>query len=174
MTREEIIEYGRTHQKALLLRNISANDYISARCLINNGLIAQGHILAQQAIEKILKSFLLFLKKDIDIRKFKPHRIKPLIDKVIEIGGYELDKFIDFGIYLSDTYELSRYPDSKLATTTSHWTISGENLSDIDEMYTMIDSLIPIPVEIREKNGVNSILEGESILSMNSKKMAYY
>lgn len=168
MDRNDVFDYARTNKVAMEFLLIATEDYIAARCCFNNNFLSQGFILAEQAVEKMLKSILLFLSLNDNYRKYSSHKIEPIIQRIQELRHLDLTKFQVFAKRLSDIYELSRYPDSKLSKKINSWGMSGDELHLIDKMYFHLQEILPIPDEVKYRSGLyHHLCETSGI--MNSK-----
>jgi hypothetical protein len=76
LSHKEVMEYGAQHVYAKMMFVGSAEDYISARCLISNTLVT-GFVLHSQSVEKYLKA-LIFLETGR-----KPKLPPPTIDTIL-------------------------------------------------------------------------------------------
>lgn len=79
----EIEEYFKERKSALQFLYTATDDYIGARCSFLNGLITPGYVLSQQAIEKLLKSFIALLLPNERFprnKKYPSHDLAPLVD----------------------------------------------------------------------------------------------
>lgn len=148
MTNEEIRKYAREKRNALSFFNTGVEDYISARCLLRNGLLT-GLVLASQAVEKILKSY-LYLKDEPKINTHKPHK---LVDKVQSLYGLNLDNYRSLAEKLYYHYQ-TRYPDN---TDQSSEMSTGE-LDEIDDLVIYLIEHFPVPEDIKIRIGLFSRL----------------
>jgi HEPN domain-containing protein len=141
----------------MLLNQIATDDYIASRCCLLNGLLSQGYILAEQAVEKELKSILLLLlpKENLrDRKKFRQHVINDLINRIHEISSLNLSSFKYLGEVLSDIYELTRYPDNRLRASKSSWSMTSAVVDDLDEMFFSLVEESPMPKEVKFRSGI--------------------
>ncbi|MEK6842229.1 MAG: hypothetical protein AABX84_00275, partial [Nanoarchaeota archaeon] len=64
-TQKEIMDYFKEYKDGTIMFYDSIDDYIVSRFLINQGFLREGLIFGCQSIEKMLKSFILLIKKKI-------------------------------------------------------------------------------------------------------------
>lgn len=137
-------------------------DYPAARCLLQNGL-PSGFVLAQQAVEKLLKAYLRISHPTVS-RHVGP---KGLVASVLPVTpSHDLLAHASLveasfpQVQISSQYswllrELSlnferKYPDSSAphSSSTTEW------LRDIDELVVGLSLCIPLPAETRWRTGV--------------------
>lgn len=160
MTGEEVRRFCSTNQRMVNFVHISVGDYSAARCCYLNGLMQQGAILGEQAVEKILKGFLLRLNRDEKVGvKFRNHQLVPIIDRIQEIQDAGLDKFRSVAQRLSDLYEYCRYPDPKIRF--DRLSMSSEDVHELDILYFFIVQKFPIPLEIKYRTGIYAFIGEE-------------
>lgn len=139
-------------------------DYAAARCLLINGLFS-GMILAQQAIEKVLKAYLsishspgtkLIGKKGLrkgELGITDSHDLvayaRLVEDTFPELNLYILQDFQPMLQNLSYCFE-GKYPDSKspITSLTTAW------LGDIDRLMVMLSVALPQESSLRWRNGI--------------------
>ncbi|WP_074406652.1 HEPN domain-containing protein [Aquimarina megaterium] len=167
LTRSEVNEFARNNITAMGMRHIASEDYLGCRCCFFNGLLSPGFVLAEQAIEKELKSILLLLNPSENVRKLGNHKIVPLLQKIENIKKLGLTKFEPLGNRLSNIYELSRYPDNKLNKEINHWTISGIEIVEIDEFFFFLNEVSPLPDELKIRSGIYAYLSPKKKHTLN-------
>jgi hypothetical protein len=64
----ELIEFNTTNMGAIEFQMAATDDYVACRCCLLNGLFP-GLRLGAEAVEKLLKSFILFVNPKTDVRK---------------------------------------------------------------------------------------------------------
>lgn len=165
MTVDEIADFAYNNKTAILLRMIALDDYIACRLCMLNGLIPQGFIMAEQAIEKELKSILLIYNPNFDLSKHRRHLLEPLIQKIQEIEDLGLSTFQSFCKRISDLYELERYPDNKLLENIKSWGASTIELHEIDELFFHINDVSPIHHDVKFHSGLYMKLFSKSQIS---------
>ncbi len=144
LSREEVMNFCRKNQSALLMFGQAGEDYISSRCLLLNNLLT-GLTLSSQAIEKILKSFILL--EDGVSTKLKGkdlHNPFKLKEELKNKRDYRLDKFDNLLKKLYGHYQ-SRYFDNKDSSKVK----STDELNDVDELWIYLIKIIPLPEEVK-------------------------
>lgn len=149
MTREEVAAYCRENKDAMKFADIAAKDYIACRCCMLNYL-QMGAVLGSQSVEKILKSALLLIRKDIsekEVKKFK-HGIWSLVchykDDLIEIYP-DILKHENLFKKLDIFYE-SRYSWGASMTLPN-------DLYFIDNIFLYLLIKLPMPDEVKFRSG---------------------
>lgn len=158
LSQEKVRVFSKENNLALNFRWIAVNDYIASRCCFFNSLLPQGYILAEQAIEKELKSILLLINPNENIRRLPNHQITPIIEKIHSHSELDLSFYLEFGKRLSDIYELSRYPDNKLAERIKSFGMGTDEVDLVDQMYFHLDRITLIPDEIKYRSGIHAYL----------------
>jgi HEPN domain-containing protein len=126
----------------------SAEDYAAARCCLLNGLFP-GFVMAEQAVEKLIKGFTLFMDPGFKPKKGKGHDLPSLITVMcshyahVSLAPYE--KTIEL---LQSSYD-GRYPDSETKSL-AHMTAQ---LNDVDELYIYLLDQSPITGDLRYQIG---------------------
>jgi len=139
--------YWKANSMAIKFNGRADSDYIAARCCIINGLLSQGFVLAEQAIEKKLKSLLLLLNPLENVKQYRNHQIEPLIKRIQILSDLGLNNYLTFGKKISDLFTLNRYPDHGLPICT--YGMSSLELATFDEMYFYLMEISPLIDEIK-------------------------
>jgi len=114
------------------MHHIASNDYVASRCCLLNGLVAQGHVLAEQDIQGELKNIILFHSPaapadDFRNRKLNGlHNISDLVKRLTNITNFELSRFENLVVILTKTYKIARYPDHNLPESEKPRLMSSE------------------------------------------------
>lgn len=82
-------------------------DYQSAKIMLDEEIYNKVCFLCQQAIEKLLKAYLLYNKKEIK----RTHKIVDLLRECIDLDKKFLD-FADNAVEIDRYYIPTRYPDA--------------------------------------------------------------
>lgn len=180
-------EFYKNNKKVLQLIQIFTEDYLGARCCLLNGLLNPGYILAEQAIEKELKSLILILspKESFKKNKLYPyHDCSALLKRLQNITKLNLVPYENLVFVLSNTYHSLRYPDNDHLTTSGIYSLSTKLIDDLDEMFIELFVQLPIPDDIKCLIGIQSILkikkyetELELLIKANkaySKRLDYF
>ncbi|WP_336518562.1 hypothetical protein [Pollutibacter soli] len=160
------VEFGRENRNALLLNSTSADDYVASRCCFLNGLIGQGYILGEQAIEKVLKSAILLIDKNINVRskkQFGIHNIEQLIIHFGSVANVDCQRFFSMAQKLTEAYELLRYPDNKIKVPGSSYHFTPKFISEVDEVYIFVAEKLNIPDNVKYRTGIFRMLFMSSV-----------
>lgn len=164
LSRFDVQKYCRENSKIVNLYSIASEDYIAARCCFYNTLLEQSYVLACQAIEKVLKAFLLCLNPSENIRKYNNHKLIPLMNKIEKLGGYNLEKHSKIASKLWETYEMFRYPDNKLEGVYKKYSYGDNEIDLIDSFFLELLELITIPDEVKFRIGIYVSLYEDSLV----------
>lgn len=126
----------------------SAEDYAAARCCLLNGLFP-GFVMAEQAVEKLIKGFIFFMDPSFKPKKGKGHDLPSLAAVMCSHYGHvslaPYEKTIEL---LQSSYD-GRYPDSGTYSQ-AHMTAQ---LRDVDELYIYLLDQSPITGDLRYQVG---------------------
>jgi len=146
---QELMRYCEQHSKATTLARVAAMDYAGARCLLLNGLPA-GVMLGAQAIEKFLKTWLLFSDPAYPVRPLR-HSLPRLLEAVI--GTYPNQHFPARFAKVMDRflrhYE-ARYPDSPGGLSS----MTTAEIKDLDDIVIFLNEHIPCPRNVKYRTGM--------------------
>ncbi|NUX55906.1 HEPN domain-containing protein [Paraburkholderia youngii] len=147
MTASNFDPHGRDRNAGYFFKQ-SAEDYAAARCCLLNGLFP-GFVMAEQAVEKLIKGFILFMDPGFKPKNKKGHDLASLITVLqSHYGHVSLDPHKKTIALLQSSYD-GRYPDSgsdRLAHMTSQ-------LHDVDELYIYLLDQSPITGDLRFQIG---------------------
>ncbi|MES2390017.1 MAG: HEPN domain-containing protein [Acidobacteriota bacterium] len=149
---KDLNDFCRTYSKATWMLKIAADDYASARCLILSGLLG-GLILGSQALEKLLKAYLLFHDRETPVKRLS-HSLTRLLRSVRETyPTLSLDQFEEVASRFERHYE-ARYPDNpnSLASKT------GLEINDLDRFVIYLNENLPCPKNVRFRTGLYAIV----------------
>ena len=148
----ELDRYARENQKAILLLNSSASDYADARCLLINGMLG-GLPLGAQAVEKVLKAYLLFYDPQRNVRKLS-HKLPDLLTQTSAIfPSLNLMRFESTAIKFAQHYD-SRYPDNPNASTSR----TTADRFELDDVMIFLNENLPCPRHVRHRAGLNAFI----------------
>lgn len=150
-TLQELKEFGRRNGSALRLYKDACNDYLGYRCCYLNGILIPAYTLAQQAIEKQLKSILLILNPEEKVKKYL-HDLKALILKLANDYNFEAKQYLELGTRLSNLYELNRYPGNKLEQEIKEYNMGGAEYEEIDNIFIFLADKSQV-IECRKARG---------------------
>jgi HEPN domain-containing protein len=149
-TTSELNEFCRLYSPATLLLQVAAQDYSAARCLLLNGHFP-GLGLGAQAIEKLLKAYLLFHDPKMKTKGYM-HSLGKLLDKTDELyKNLNLKKYKPLVEDFLKHYQ-SRYPDNANVSTSR----STAEITDLDEIVIFLNENLPIPLNARYHTGLYS------------------
>ncbi|MBL4930813.1 HEPN domain-containing protein [Clostridium paridis] len=120
----------------------ATEDYISARCLIINGILNNGLILVKEAIDKYLKAYIWINDENFDPRG-KSFTLEELVESAKKNG---LDLAIYTGLIrkISEFYKL-RYTDNLFKLKE----YKAEDLYEIDSLIIYLNNSLKLPPEIK-------------------------
>lgn len=159
---KEVLEYGKRNQNALDLLFAATDDYLGARVCFLNGLIKQGYIFSQQAIEKILKSYILLVKPDEKVFKNKDypnHDLNILLIKASVITNTNFTNYVNLCKTLTGTFSVFRYPSNEKYRDLSIKNISTELVHEVDEMFITLFINLSLPDIVKCRTGILSYLK---------------
>lgn len=156
LSNTDTFEYANQHRNAMRSYSIANEDYIASRCCLLNGLLSQGYILAEQAIEKKMKSIIWILTPSMRFndKKFRLHKLSHLIHYIHENSKIDLRHIEQLCETLSDIYEFARYPDSKISSKRSSWHFSVSIIHEVDEAFFNLIEVSPMPNEVKFVTGL--------------------
>jgi hypothetical protein len=145
LSRDEVAQYARNNQYAMMMFGDAGFDYFACRCCILNGLHS-GFRLGAEAVEKLLKAF-IYLKIGAKSTLRGKDRHNPYLLKQ-ELKAVHpdpiLDNFDDLLKTLYDHYQ-SRYYDNP----TSGKGASSAELDEIDDLFVYLIETLPMPNEVK-------------------------
>lgn len=166
---KEAIEFIQDNKQAVTFVNESCDDYICSRCLILNNLVG-GQILASQALEKILKAFILFENPEVNVKKKYAHHITNIISDLPDkqINWIKSNNLSEIAQYLQDAYKC-RY---ELGKTIDSWGNFYKNarLDKIDNIICGLNDQIDIPIVAKSGIGFNLALKAGNATHTNAKR----
>ena len=114
-SKQGLMDFCRHHRPATLLLNSMTSDYAASRCLLILGHFP-GLVLGAQAIEKILKSYLLFHNPELKVRGLG-HSLPNILQKAATIfPQMDLRRFLPLVNRFKEHYQ-ARYPDNPDASS---------------------------------------------------------
>jgi HEPN domain-containing protein len=158
---KEVIEYAGNNKNAILFLQNATEDYLGARVSFLNGLIQPGYISAQQAIEKILKCYVLLLSPNENLRdkmKYPTHDLQSLLKGLSKLTGESYDTFNEYCFILSKVYYCLRYPEKKFINDFSINRLSTESIHELDELFLYLFVKLPMPDKNKCRLGLLSIM----------------
>ena len=144
LNNKDVADYSQKNSYAQMMFIGGAEDYVSARCLILNGLFT-GFFLYSQAIEKFLKA-LIFLEtgKEPELDRSNWHDPYKLKLELQKHKDYSLDRFDEVLQRLHGHFQ-TRYFDNNNQSKM----MSGKELDEFDELWMHLFDLVPFPIEVK-------------------------
>lgn len=149
----EMNDYGRKHSRATLLLLAAAHDYASARCLLLNGLFG-GLVFGAQAIEKLLKAYILLIDPSREVKKSFRHSLMKLLTEAASLCP-QLD-FVEYTplVQKFTGHYATRYPDDPAASKS----MTTAELIELDEFVIFLNENLPCPRNVKYKTGVYALI----------------
>lgn len=142
LSRGDLPTFWRPNIDALELCRHSVADYLAARCLLINRMF-NGFVMAEQALEKILKAHYIIRGGTKDIKKFSHYLVK-IMDALKEECGYDITQYKPFFERMTQEF-LNKYPDEIPGT----WSTSGSDLAILDKLIFKLFDEFPAPIEYK-------------------------
>lgn len=149
----DVDDYARKHSRATLLLLTAAHGYASARCLLLNGLCG-GLVLGAQAIEKLLKAYLLFIDPKREVKRAFSHSLMKLLEEAASLCP-QLDS-LKYGPLVQKFagHYATRYPDDSAASKS----MSTADLCELDEFVIFLNENLPCPRNVKYRTGLYGAL----------------
>ncbi len=137
----EMQKFARANKLGMRFMVDACEDYYSARCsLLQRGF--GGLHLGSLAIEKLLKSLMLFKEPELDVRKIYGHDMLKVFDDVVHCYDVQKkDQYRDIVNRFKEHYDV-RYP----CDNTQPRTICTGEYMELDDIFVGMYSLIEFPV----------------------------
>ena len=172
LQRKQAREFAHKNQYAMLMVHDATQYYIAARCCLLNHLFV-GLTLAAEAIERLLKGFIyLETGHKPGIKRKDAHNPFMLKEQLKKVNDCKLDQYDDLLKRLYSYFQDRYYdnPDRSMKKST------GE-LIEIDELWSMLIDLLPMPDELKFRSGTYVMLfedknRGGKLLLQNNKFLA--
>ena len=146
-------DYCREHSRATLLLLTAAHDYASARCLLLNGLFG-GLVFGAQAIEKLLKAYILFIDPGREVKKAFSHSLTKLLQEADSLSPQlGLSKYGPLVQKFSGHYA-TRYPDDPAASKS----MTTADLFELDEFVIFLNENLPCPRNVKYRTGLYALI----------------
>ncbi len=144
---QELRRFFDEHSSATRLLSVAAHDYAAARCLLINRMF-EGLVLGAQAIEKVLKSYLLLSDPQMPVRKLN-HSLPKLLLKIAPLHPeLALERFTALVAKFYRHYQ-TRYPDNPDASTSR----TTADLRELDEIIVFLNEHLPCPRNVKYRTG---------------------
>lgn len=154
-----IDEYFKEKKISIQFLNTATDDYIGARCCLLNGLITSGYVLSEQAIEKLLKSFILLLSPNEKLSR--KHILTPLMETLQEVSKIDLSRYANLFNVLTKAYPFLRYPtDPKNPhiLESGITSLSTAVIDEVDDLFIFLYMRIPLPDKVKCRVSLLSLL----------------
>lgn len=138
-------EWSVANSDVCRLHEIAIEDYIAGRyAVLQLGLFSTGFALCAQAVEKLLKCYLLLAGYSWSEMKKISHGIVILLDNAQKTSGQQdLANFLPFCQSLEKWYN-SRYPGQR--NTATQWMRNA--VPDVDHMVCYLEECLPLPAVV--------------------------
>jgi hypothetical protein len=147
-----LTKFCEQHSSATRLLLVAAQDYASARCLLQNGLLT-GLVLGAQTIEKLLKAYLLFDNTKSNVRRLS-HSLPRLLREVDTLfPSVPLSEFAPLAEKFSRHYA-TRYPDNPNASKS----MTSADLFELDAFVVFLNENMPCPRDVRCRTGLYALI----------------
>jgi len=163
---KELREYGKKNEYALNTLKKANEDYISSRCLIISGLLTNGLVMAEQAVEKYLKTYIKMKDDTLDPKKIS-HRLKDLAN-IAETNGLDLTSYSRTINRLTEFYK-HRYADNKISIVDK----KSEELFEVDSLIFYINNKLDLPLQVKYGVGIEYFTTFHLIHSVDIEKNFY-
>lgn len=140
------------HSSATRLLLVAAQDYAAARCLLQNGLLT-GLVLGAQAIEKLLKAYLLFDNPIGDVKRLSHSLSRLLRETGALFPALPLSEFAPVAEKFGRHYA-TRYPDNPTASTS----MTSADLVELDAFVVFLNENMPCPRNARCRTGLYALV----------------
>ena len=174
---KRMLHFHGQNQEAMQICDQGVQDYIGARCLVQNGLFHQGLIVAAQGVEKILKTNYRIRGglKPFGGRQGLGHNICNIAREIknLERNALDLTKYDSLFEELEVNYQL-RYPDNWEKMELNQWTYNGNNIHKVDELMLYLFDSLPVPPEVNALTCYFGIVSTHLSNPLNQHYMAHY
>lgn len=145
-------QYFEQHNRATLLLLTAAQDYAAARCLLQHGLLT-GLVLGAQAIEKVLKAYLLLHDPKRQVKRLS-HSFPKLLQGAHSLyPQLSLDRFAALTAKFGRHYQ-TRYPDNSGASTS----MTSADIHELDTFVVFLNENLPCPHHVKCRTGFYAMI----------------
>ena len=149
----EMDSYARRHSGATLLLLTAAHDYAAARCLLLNGLFG-GLVLGAQAIEKLLKAYILFADPRREVKKAFRHSLTKLLQETDKLYPHLCFSEQAPLVQKFSGHYAARYPDDPAASKS----MTTADLFELDEFVIFLNENLPCPRNVKYRSGLYALI----------------
>jgi hypothetical protein len=140
------------HSSATRLLLVAAQDYAAGRCLLMNGLLTD-LVQGAQAIEKLLKAYLLFNNPLRDVKRLSHSLSRLLSETEALFPALPLSEFAPLAEKFGRHYA-TRYPDNANASTS----MTSADLLELDAFVVFLSENMPCPRNVRYRTGLYAVV----------------
>ena len=149
----EMDEYCRKNSRATSLLLTAAHDYASARCLLLNGLFG-GLVFGAQAIEKLLKAYILFIDPSREVKNAFSHSLTKLLKEAASLcPQLDFSKYTPLVQKFAGHYA-TRYPDDPAGSKS----MTTADLFELDEFVIFLNENLPCPRNVKYRTGLYALI----------------
>ncbi|MBC6491283.1 HEPN domain-containing protein [Flavihumibacter stibioxidans] len=162
MTYEEIDSFFARNKPAMQFVQTASDDYVGARVCFTNALINQGYVFSQQAVEKLLKAYILLLKPEEKVhhrRHYPSHDLNYLLEKLHEFSKLDTSQYKELCAVLTATYPYFRYPSADYLMKLPYRKFSTALIHDVDSMFIELYIRLPLPDPVKVRCGILGYLK---------------
>lgn len=161
---QDIQDWIEKNAHVTAMHEIAVEDYIAARhSVLALGLFTVGFALAAQAIEKLLKCYLMLGGAQLADMKKQLHKLDSLLSAAAEDNPSLLARQVEFGGFCSklQAWYQSRYPFAP--GSASEW--MRADISCVDDMVVYLEEEMPLPANVAslKYSGGNQGLQWNSV-----------
>lgn len=150
--RVELDQFCRTYQRATSLLLTAAHDYAAARCLLLNNLFG-GLVFGAQAIEKLLKAYILLRDPSRNVKAFYHSLVKLLEEAASLFPSVELSRYAPLARKFGGHYA-TRYPDDPAGSKS----MTTADLFELDEFIVFLNENLPCPRNVKYRTGLYALI----------------
>jgi len=166
-----IEKYFKENKRSIQFLNTATDDYIGARCCLLNGLITSGYVLSQQAIEKLLRSFIFLISRHEKLRR--DHDLLLLMDTLQRVSKIDLSRYANLFNVLTKAYPFLRYPENPKnphILKSGITSLSTAVIDEVDDLFIFLYMQIPLPDKVKCGVSLLSLL----LLSKQSSSIEWF
>jgi hypothetical protein len=149
---QEFNRFIEEHSRATQFLLVAAYDYAAARCLLFNFMF-EGLVLGAQAIEKLLKAYLLFDDPKRTVKSLNHSLPKLLIEASASFPRLPLAQFMPLSEKFWRHYQ-TRYPDNPNASTTR----STADVMELDKFVIFLNENLPCSRNVKYRTGLYALI----------------
>lgn len=148
----ELDQFCRKYQRATSLLLTAAHDYAAARCLLLNNLFG-GLVFGAQAMEKLLKAYILFADPSRNVKAFNHSLVKLLEEAGSLFPGVKLSRYVRLTQKFGGHYA-TRYPGDPAGSKS----MTTADLLELDEFVIFLNENLPCPRNVKYRTGLYALI----------------